>query len=98
MEQEEKISPNIKYVIYKGGSNMWRIQCAPIRPGSFELRVPFPEEWRGLSDETLQNVTKVPDSIFVHHSGWIAGNRTLEGSIQLAQISLLKKTKKVEDN
>jgi uncharacterized UPF0160 family protein len=38
IEQEQNLSPNIKYVIYSDNNGHWRVQCVPARIGSFENR------------------------------------------------------------
>ena len=39
----ESSSSSILYVIYTDQSGMWRIQCVPVRPDSFENRLGLPE-------------------------------------------------------
>lgn len=51
----------------------WRIQAVPIAQDSFESRKPLPEQWRGLRDDELTNVSGVQGGIFVHASGFIGG-------------------------
>jgi len=73
------------YVLYAdeaGGS--WRVQAIPVSPESFESRKPLPEAWRGLRDEQLSEVTGIPGGVFVHASGFIGGNKTREGALELA--------------
>ena len=36
-------SSSILYVIYTDQSGMWRIQCVPVRPNSFENRLGLPQ-------------------------------------------------------
>lgn len=38
IEQEQGLSPTIKYVLYPDNNGNWRIQCVPVRIGSFENR------------------------------------------------------------
>lgn len=66
----------------------WRVQAVPVSPESFESRKALPQDWRGLRDEELSSKTGVPDCIFVHASGFIGGNKTKEGALQLAKMSL----------
>ncbi|KAF9508331.1 hypothetical protein BS47DRAFT_1373678 [Hydnum rufescens UP504] len=59
------------YVLYAdetGGS--WRVQAIPVSPESFESRKPLPEA--------------IPGGVFVHASGFIGGNKTREGALELA--------------
>ncbi|KAJ8596905.1 GAMM1 protein [Rhizopogon salebrosus TDB-379] len=77
------------YVIYPdetGGS--WRIQAVPVSPESFDSRKALPEMWRGVRDDELTKITGVDGCIFVHASGFIGGNRTKEGALNLAKLAL----------
>ncbi|KAI1148233.1 putative UPF0160 protein C27H6.8 [Nemania diffusa] len=62
----------------------WRIQAVPVSQDSFQSRKALPEPWRGARDETLDEITGVPGSVFVHASGFIGGAKTLEGVKALA--------------
>ena len=62
------------YVLYpdETGGN-WRIQAVPIAPESFESRKALPEQWRGVRDDALSQLSGVEGCIFVHASGFIGG-------------------------
>jgi len=82
------------YVIYTDSGKSSRVQAIPINPNSFTSRNPLPEEWRGLRDEKLSEVAGIQDCVFVHNTGFIGGNKTLEGAIEMAKKALeMKKTK-----
>lgn len=51
-------------------------------------RLSLKEEWRGLRDEELSKISGIPGCIFVHASGFIGGNKTREGALQMALQSL----------
>ena len=81
---------NVKYVVYgddKDGS--WRIQAVGVAPGSFTSRKPLPEAWRGLRDDALSEACGVPNCVFVHASGFIGGNKTMEGALEMAKKALV---------
>ena len=81
--------PEPLYVVYprlEGGR--WGVQAVRVRSGSFELRAPFPAEWRGKTDAELQKATEVNDASFVHRDGFIGGAETKEGAIALAKKAL----------
>jgi uncharacterized UPF0160 family protein len=89
LEKEMGIEGEIKYVIYnddKDGS--WRIQAVAVSPESFNSRKALPEEWRGLRDDVLSDLSGIPGCIFVHASGFIGGNKSLEGVTQMAKVAL----------
>ncbi|KAF8321993.1 metal-dependent protein hydrolase [Cantharellus anzutake] len=87
LEEDQSLSPADKpyYVIYPDEiAGSWRVQAVPVAPGSFDSRKALPEKWRGLRDEKLSEVTGIRGCLFVHASGFIGGNRTKEGAIELA--------------
>lgn len=77
------------YVIYQDetGGN-WRVQAVPISSGSFESRKALPESWRGVRDEDLSRVAGIEGCIFVHASGFIGGNKTKDGALEMARKAL----------
>lgn len=82
------------YVVYTDSGKSSRVQAIPINPNSFTSRNPLPEKWRGLRDEKLSEVSGIQDCIFVHNTGFIGGNKTLEGAIEMAKKALeMRKTK-----
>lgn len=87
LERLNNIEGLIKYVIYSD-SRSWRVQAVPIDSESFESRKPLPEAWRGLRDEELARKCRVANSVFVHASGFIGGNKTREGAIEMAELAL----------
>lgn len=87
LEDELAISADDKplYVLYgEGPGKNWRIQAVPVAKDSFQSRKPLPEAWRGLRDEGLSELTKIPGGVFVHASGFIGGNKTYEGVLEMA--------------
>ncbi|KAK1059246.1 hypothetical protein LTR33_013197 [Friedmanniomyces endolithicus] len=63
----------------------WRIRAVSLEPGSFENRKGLPEAWRGVRDEELSKVSGVNGCVFVHASGFIGGNATFEGALEMAK-------------
>ncbi|KAF9974440.1 hypothetical protein BGZ65_008727, partial [Modicella reniformis] len=88
LEQELCIEDKPLYVLYPDDNNQWRVQCVPPSPESFECRKALPQEWRGFRDDELSERCGVPNSVFVHMSGFIGGNRTKEGALEMAVKSL----------
>lgn len=74
------------YVIYpdETGGN-WRVQAVSVSPESFESRKALPEQWRGVRDEELSRIAGIEGCIFVHASGFIGGNKTKEGALEMAK-------------
>ena len=77
------------YVVYpdETGGN-WRIQAIPVSPESFESRKALPEPWRGIRDDELSRLSGIEGCIFVHASGFIGGNKTKEGALEMARKAL----------
>ncbi|RCI12763.1 hypothetical protein L249_1040 [Ophiocordyceps polyrhachis-furcata BCC 54312] len=85
--EDPAAASHVLYVLYREKPNpaaKWMIQCVPESRGSFVSRKPLPEAWRGVRDEDLSGVTGIPGCIFVHASGFIGGNATLEGVKEMA--------------
>ena len=66
------------------------MQAVTVEGRAFENRLSLPEEWRGVRDQDLESVTKIPGSRFVHAAGFIGGNDTYEGALQMAQAALTR--------
>ncbi|EPS61140.1 hypothetical protein M569_13659, partial [Genlisea aurea] len=89
VEEEMKISPPIKYVIYEDDrSKGWRVQAVSVSPDRFESRKALPAQWRGLRDEELSKESGIPGGVFVHNSGFIGGNKTYDGAAAMAKAAV----------
>ncbi|KAF5731299.1 hypothetical protein HS088_TW19G00906 [Tripterygium wilfordii] len=89
LEEEMKICPLIKYVIYQDDRNQkWQVQAVAVSPDNFESRKPLPLSWRGLENDELSEVTGIPGCVFVHMSGFIGGNISFKGALHMARASL----------
>ena len=78
----------ILFVIYVDQNGMWRVQCVPVRPASFENRLSLPAQWRGVRDDELVKVSGVEGATFVHSGGFIGGNKTREGAIRMIELTM----------
>ncbi|XVF53330.1 hypothetical protein PTKIN_Ptkin05aG0090900 [Pterospermum kingtungense] len=89
LEEELKIDPTIKYVIYQDDrSENWRLQAVAVSPNKFSSRKPLPLPWRGLEGNKLSEVAGIPGCVFVHMSGFIGANKSYGGALALARVSL----------
>lgn len=88
LEEELKVSQPIKYVLYTDQNGAWRIQCVPLRLGCFDNRLSILEDWRGVRDEELSKKSGIAGCIFVHAGGFIGGNKTYDGVLEMARICL----------
>ena len=95
IEDELGIEGEILYGIF-GEKDSFRVRALPLAKGGFALRLPLPKPWRGLRDEELSEVVGIKDCVFTHASGFIGGNKTLEGAIGMARLAL--KQEELSDN
>lgn len=87
LEAQEGGDAKVVYVLYPEKPTpdaKWRIQAVPVTKDSFESRKPLPEAWRGFRDEKLDEVSGVSGGVFVHAAGFIGGNKTFQGAIDMA--------------
>ncbi|KAI6701947.1 hypothetical protein NL676_011083 [Syzygium grande] len=86
LEEEMKIEPSIKYVLYQDDrSQNWRVQAVALAPDRFESRKALPAQWCGLRDDELSKESAIPGCVFVHMNGFIGGNQTYEGALAMAR-------------
>lgn len=83
----EFLNKDLKFVISKNNED-FRILTLPTKKGSFQVRYPLHPDWRGLSNETLDSISKIPNCIFVHATGFTGGNKTKEGAYEMCKKSL----------
>ncbi|KAM8977582.1 MYG1 exonuclease [Pelodytes ibericus] len=88
VEKELGLEKHIKYVLYPDQSLQWRIQCVPTGPNTFQNRLSLPEDWRGLRSDDLSSVSGIQGCVFVHASGFIGGNETQGGALEMARKAL----------
>lgn len=55
---------------------------------AFLHRLPLLEEWRGVRDEALSDLSGIQGCIFVHAGGFIGGNKSMEGALEMARRTL----------
>ncbi|SER59971.1 MYG1 family protein [Lachnobacterium bovis] len=79
---------NIKYVIYKSNRGGYNIQCVPSDEDKDELKKALPEEWRGKTQEELEELTNVKGFRFCHNSGFLCAAETIEGARAIAKMAL----------
>ena len=91
IESEKPDEEKVLYVLYPESEHegaKWRIQAVSISIDSFESRKALPEAWRGVRDDQLNEVSGIPGSIFAHASGFIGGNKTKDGALEMARKSI----------
>ncbi|CAL8340107.1 unnamed protein product [Merluccius merluccius] len=88
LEKELKVDTPIKFVLYPDQNGQWRVQCVPAGLNTFQNRLSLLEEWRGVRDEALSKLSGINGCIFVHAGGFIGGNKTQEGALEMARRTL----------
>ena len=90
LERDAGVLGLTKYVLYADAKgSMIRIHAVPEKVGSFALRLPLPEAWRGLRDDVLCAAANgIAGCTFVHANGFIGGNKTVEGALQMIDATL----------
>lgn len=88
LEVESELNIKIKYVLFEGGPDDFRIMCVPVKTGSFVLRKPLVKKWFGVRDEELEKVSGIEGIKFCHSTGFIGGHKTRDGTLKMAELSL----------
>lgn len=87
-EGKQTPPPLVMYVVFPDSGGSYRVQAVAEAPGSFVSRKALPAPWRGIRDDKLSLLSDIPDCIFVHAAGFIGGNKTLKGAMQMAEEAL----------
>ncbi len=81
--------PEVLFVIYPDSDGeQHQIKTVPVQAGSFASKKDLPASWSGLREQELAAVTGVADSVFCHSNLFIAGARSLQGALRLAELAL----------
>jgi uncharacterized UPF0160 family protein len=81
--------PDVLLVVYPDSDTaQHQLRTVPARMGSFDSRMDLPEAWAGLRDRQLAAACGVPDAVFCHSNLFIAGARSLEGALRMAELAL----------
>lgn len=91
LEGELKSETSVKFVLFSDSNGSWRVQAVPVAVRSFICRLFLLEEWQGLRDEKLSAVSGIDGCIFVHATGFIGGNKTRGGALEMAVKCLRKR-------
>ncbi|CAF9919441.1 MAG: hypothetical protein ALECFALPRED_001163 [Alectoria fallacina] len=87
LEAERPDEEKVMYVLYPESEHegaKWRVQAVSVSKDSFESRKPLPDKWRGIRDDQLSEMSGIEGCIFAHASGFIGGNKTREGALEMA--------------
>lgn len=81
------------YAIYPSLRGGYCVQGVPAEDESRDVKIPFPEEWRGLEEADIEKASGITGLKFCHNSGFMASADTLDTAIQTAQKSIEYKEK-----
>jgi len=84
LERAHGVTTPIKFVLYQDSSGMWRVQAVTVEGTAFTNRLGLLEKWRGLRDNALAAASDIAGAKFVHATGFIGGNATYDGALQMA--------------
>jgi len=79
--------PEPEFVIFPAAERGFMIQAVHKGLSGYDTRNSFPESWRGGNDKELEEISGVKGTVFCHRAGFLAGNETLEGAIQMAKLA-----------
>ena len=85
--------PTALYVVFPTKKDKWMVQAVPVKPGSFDMKLPLPKSWGGLRDFDFQEETDIDDGIFCHRKLFCCAAKTKEGATTLAALSIVKSLK-----
>ena len=85
LEREQGIEGEILFCLFEDDANKtWRVAAVGVEGQIFVSRLKLNEEWCALRDQELSEKSGIDNCVFVHASGFIGGNKTKEGALQMA--------------
>lgn len=82
------VDEDVLFVIYPATSGGIAVRTVPKEPGSMEYRLGLPEEWWGLPNDKLKEVSGIESIVFVHKTGFMGAADTMEDAIKMAEIAI----------
>lgn len=87
LEIEKETNKNILFLIFPS-DNIYKIRAINKDTKNFDLKCPLKKEWRGKRDEELNEL--IEGGRFVHASGFIGTNKTIEGAVRMCRESYIQ--------
>ncbi|KAG1677809.1 hypothetical protein FOA52_008573 [Chlamydomonas sp. UWO 241] len=89
LEKEMELEKLVLFCLFEDTrEHKWRIQAVSESASSFKNRRNMPAAWCGLRDDKLSEVSGIPGCVFCHANGFIGGNHSYEGVLEMARKSL----------
>ena len=86
--KEPLIGTDIDYVIFPSSRGGYCIQAVPTDDDKMKQKRPFPEAWRGLDRESLEEASGIKGLNFCHISGFLCASDNLESARKAAEKAL----------
>jgi len=91
-------NPKILYIISCDKQRKVYKALAVSKPNEeYTSILPFPKEWRGLPSKNLPEITGIPGTTFVHSSGFLGCNKTLDGILSMVDKSIKMNIHTIEE-
>lgn len=81
------IETDINFVVYPSDRGGFGAQGVPIDRDTNELKISFPETWRGKRDDELKEISGIETLRFCHNSGFLIATDTLEDAISACKLA-----------
>lgn len=81
------LGTDIEFVVYPSDRGGYSAQGVPITIGTTELKIAFPEAWRGKNPDELKSISGVKTLSFCHNSGFLITAGTLDDTIKACKVA-----------
>lgn len=88
LNSENEKAKNILFVIFPSNRGGYNIRAVPKELKILENRKDLPQDWAGLKDKNLQEITGIEGATFCHNNRFIAGAKTKEDAIKIALLAI----------
>ncbi len=76
------------FAIYPSQRGGYAAQCVPNDDDTQSLKVPFPAQWRGASEQQLQQISGIQTLRFCHNSGFLITTNTVQDAIDACKLAM----------
>lgn len=78
---------DIQFVVFPSSRGGYCAQAVPDEENPDQLKIPFPEQWRGREAEELPSISGVETLKFCHNSGFLLSTHTKEDAIKACELA-----------
>lgn len=86
--QEQMIPEDIQFVIFPSLRGGYNVQVVPKELGKQDAKIPFPQEWAGLRDTEIQEVSGIKGLSFCHMGRFLCACDTIETAKEVVKKTL----------